>query len=60
MRRSARLLELRSLAFYGDEEAGRPASDLFGRKDAERAMAWLDEMLGLYRELVTEESDDSA
>lgn len=50
--RSARLLELRSLAFYGDEETGRPASELFERRDAEQALEWLDELLALYRDLV--------
>jgi HEPN domain-containing protein len=50
--RSARLLELRGLAFYGDEETGRPASELFDEAEAEQAMVGLDELLELYRQLV--------
>lgn len=49
---SARLLELRSLAFYGDEETGRPASELFGEQQASEALSGVDELLGLYRGLV--------
>lgn len=52
VRRSARLLELRGLAFYGDEESGRPASELFDRGTAEQVMEGLDELLELYRQLV--------
>ncbi|MGH7558398.1 MAG: HEPN domain-containing protein [Gemmatimonadota bacterium] len=55
VRHSAWLLELRSLAFYGDEETGRPASELFDREEAEKAMGGLDELLDLYRELVAGE-----
>lgn len=56
VRRSARLLEYRSLAFYGDEETGRPASQLFTQEDAEEAMQWMDDLLELYRNLVAPES----
>lgn len=49
---SRELAELRSLAFYGDEETGRPASELFDREDADAAVSALDELLALYRGLM--------
>ena len=55
--RSARLVELRGLAFYGDEGGGRPASELFSESDAQEALAGLDELLELYRQLLAAEGD---
>lgn len=40
-----------------DEEAGRPASELFDREDAEKAIAGLDALLDLYRLLVAREKE---
>jgi len=48
------LAEDRGPAFYGDDERGVPASDLFGEADAHRAMAVADRFLDLYRRLLGE------
>lgn len=37
---------------YEDEASRIPASELFGREDARRAMAWVDELLELFEELL--------
>jgi HEPN domain-containing protein len=42
----------RAPAFYGDEEGGVPASELFGEADARRAMGAVDRLLDLYRRLL--------
>jgi HEPN domain-containing protein len=44
----------RGPAFYGDEAAGVPASELFGEEDARRAMTIVDRLLDLYRRLLRE------
>lgn len=49
---SRTLFEERGHAFYGDETTLTPASDLFGEEDARRAMGWVDEVLGLFEDLV--------
>lgn len=48
------LAQERGPAFYGDEAAGVPASELFGQDDAHRAMAIVDRLLSLYRRLLRE------
>jgi HEPN domain-containing protein len=53
-RMSTSLFEERGPAFYGDEVGLVPASDLFGREDAERARGWVAEVLGLYERLLEE------
>jgi len=50
------LAQERGPAFYGDEAAGVPASELFGEEDARRAMAVVDRLLDLYRRLLGEAS----
>lgn len=50
----ARLAEERSRAFYGDEERGIPASELFGEEDARQAMAIADQLLAMYERLLGE------
>ena len=50
------LAQERSPAFYGDEAAGIPASELFGEADARRAMAIADRLLDLYSRLLGEAS----
>lgn len=42
----------RGPAFYGDEAAGTPASDLFGEGDARRAVGIVDRLLKLYVSLL--------
>jgi HEPN domain-containing protein len=49
------LVEDRAPAFYGDEEEGIPASELFGEGDARRAVAVADRLLDLYARLLGEE-----
>ena len=49
-----RLAEERGPAFYGDDERGVPASDLFDEADARRAMSVADRLLDLYRRLLNE------
>lgn len=49
-----RLAQERSPAFYGDEAADIPPSELFGEADARRAMAVADRLLELYTRLLTE------
>jgi HEPN domain-containing protein len=49
-----RLAAERSPAFYGDEQADIPASELFGETDARRAMAIADRLLELYTRLLGE------
>jgi HEPN domain-containing protein len=49
-----RLAEQRSPAFYGDEEAGIPASALFGEAAAREALGVVDRLLGLYARLLGE------
>lgn len=49
------LAENRAPAFYGDEEADIPASELFGEEDARRAMSIVDRLLGLYARLLEED-----
>lgn len=49
-----RLAEERGPAFYGDDERGVPASDLFDEADARRAMSVADRLLDLYRRLLGE------
>jgi HEPN domain-containing protein len=44
----------RAPAFYGDEERGIPASELFGEEDARRAMSAADRLLDLYARLLGE------
>lgn len=48
---SGTLAEERSHAFYGDEITMQPASALFGRSDAKRAMAWADLSIALLTDL---------
>jgi len=43
-----RLTQDRSRAFYGDEDEGVPASDLFDDADASDAIGIVDRLLGLY------------
>jgi len=49
-----RLAEERGPAFYGDDERGVPASELFDEADARRAMSVADRLLDLYRRLLGE------
>ncbi len=49
-----RLAEERGPAFYGDDERGVPASDLFDEADARRAMSVADRLLDLYGGLLGE------
>lgn len=49
-----RLAAERSPAFYGDEEANVPASELFGEADARRATAIAERLLDLYTRLLGE------
>ncbi len=49
---SRTLFEERGHAFYGDEVSLMPASALFGTGDAQRAMTWVDELLGLFEALL--------
>jgi HEPN domain-containing protein len=49
-----RLSDERGPAFYGDDERGVPASDLFGEADARRAISVVDRLLDLYRRLLAE------
>ncbi len=42
----------RGPAFYGDEEASIPASELFGEADARRAVAVVDRLLAMYARLL--------
>ena len=49
---SRTLYEERGHAFYGDEASLTPASALFGEADAQRAIAWADELLELFEELL--------
>ncbi|RMG48285.1 MAG: HEPN domain-containing protein [Acidobacteria bacterium] len=51
---SASLFEERSPAFYGNETDVIPASDLYEREDAERALNWTTELVKLYEHMVTE------
>lgn len=44
---SRRLREERELAFYGDEETGTDAEDLFSRADADEALQLARQVLGL-------------
>ena len=46
------LVEERSAAFYGDEDDMVPPSELFERADAERAIADVEFMLGLYERML--------
>lgn len=47
-----RLAQERGPAFYGDEAADIPPSELFGEADARRAMAVADRLLDLYTRLL--------
>lgn len=49
---SRTLFEERGHAFYGDETSLTPASELFGVEDARRTVAWVDELLSLFEELL--------
>jgi HEPN domain-containing protein len=49
-----RLSEDRAPAFYGDEEEGIPASDLFRPEDAQQAIAVVSRLLDLYTRLLGE------
>lgn len=49
-----RLAEQRAPAFYGDEEAGIPASALFGEDAARQALSIVDRLLGMYARLLGE------
>ncbi|MGH7320336.1 MAG: HEPN domain-containing protein [Candidatus Rokuibacteriota bacterium] len=49
------LAESRAAAFYGDEDADIPASELFGEEDARRAMSTADRLLDLYVRLLEED-----
>ena len=49
---SRTLFEERGHAFYGDETSLTPASELFGVEDARRTVAWVDELLRLFEELL--------
>ena len=48
--------EERGHAFYGDESSLMPASELFGKEDAQRALAWTDQLLVLFRSLINSSS----
>jgi HEPN domain-containing protein len=54
-----RLAEERGPAFYGDDERGVPASDLFDEADARRAMSVADRLLDLYRRLLGEKGESA-
>ena len=49
---SGELAEQRSRAFYGDEERFIPASQLFGKDEAEQAVAVVERLLALFERLV--------
>ncbi len=49
-----RLAEERGRAFYGDEDTGTPASELFGPDDARQALAIADRLLAMYERLLGE------
>jgi HEPN domain-containing protein len=49
---SGELAEQRSRAFYGDEERSIPASQLFGKDEAEQAVAAAERLLALFEKLV--------
>ena len=49
---SRTLFEERGHAFYGDETSLTPASELFGVEDAREAVRWVDELLGLFEQLL--------
>lgn len=49
---SRTLFEERGHAFYGDEASLTPASALFGAADAQRAITWVDTLLGLFAALL--------
>lgn len=49
---SRTLFEERGHALYGDETSLTPASELFGLEDAREAVRWVDELLGLFEELI--------
>jgi hypothetical protein len=51
---SKTLFEERGHAFYGDETSLTPAAELFGVGDARRAVGWVDELLGMFEELLSE------
>ncbi len=55
---SRTLFEERGHAFYGDEESLTPASALFGEEDAQRAIGWVDELLGLFEALLQDRQDE--
>jgi len=54
VRLSQMLTEERSHAFYGDESNTVPASELFTKKDAERSIKSVSEVLELFDRLVQE------
>jgi hypothetical protein len=54
-----RLAQERGPAFYGDDERGVPASDLFDEADARRAMSVVDRLLDLYRRLLGERGESA-
>ncbi len=54
---SAGLARDRAHAFYGDEEALVPASELFVETDAQLALAVVDRLLALYERLLAAEGD---
>jgi HEPN domain-containing protein len=49
---SGRLVRLRDLALYGDEDRLVPPSELFGPADAAEAIAAVERLLALYRDLL--------
>ncbi|HEY7677405.1 MAG TPA: HEPN domain-containing protein [Candidatus Methylomirabilis sp.] len=51
---SKTLFEERGHAFYGDETSLTPAAELFGVEDARRVAGWVDELLGMFEELLRE------
>jgi HEPN domain-containing protein len=53
---SKTLFEERGHAFYGDEASLTPPSELFGEEDARRVMGWVDELLALFDDLVSQAS----
>jgi hypothetical protein len=55
---SARLFEERGHAFYGDEDDLLPPSELFTRAEAEEAIAAVETLLGLYRDLLQTANPD--
>jgi HEPN domain-containing protein len=57
---SRTLFEERGHAFYGDEASLTPASALFGHADAQRAITWVDELLGLFEALLQERPSETA